>query len=105
MSDGRESRTRFSMAEWDTLRLIEPLVSDAMAAVVGNAELGEEVSVPLNTLRAAIAQVDRLLSNQPDSIPFTYTFKAEYLLLNGERFPIDPDFVTGTRSGLELPGD
>jgi hypothetical protein len=105
VGDGRESRTRFSMAEWDTLQQVEPLLPEAMATVVGDAELGETVSVPLNGLRAAIAQVIGLLSSQGNLLPFTYTFKAEYLLLNGQRFPFDDEFVTGMRSGLELPGD
>ena len=105
--NGHESCTRFSTAEWDTLARLESLLPGAVARVIGRtgAELGEEVALPVADLLAAIAQIDDLLISRPHLLPFAFMFKAEYLLLNGNRFSIDEDFVTGMRSGLELPGD
>ncbi len=105
--DGREFSTRFSIAESDTLARLEVLLPDAVAEVVGgaDADFGEEVTLSVANLLAAIGRIDDFLVSRPYLLPYTFMFKAEYLLLNGSRWPIDEDFVTGGRSGLELPGD
>lgn len=106
--DGHESSTRFSMAELDMLSLLEPLLPGPVAKVFGGArsEMGVEEEFAVNDLLEDIDRIDDFLSNRPDLLPETYTYKPEYLLSrDGSRYPIDQDFVTGSMSGLELPGD
>lgn len=101
---GRETTSRFPMADWDTLsRLREPLPGEvaAMADVPG---FGEEEVVPLDELKDAIGRLDGYLRDHADLLPHTYEFRCEYILAGPERYE-GGGFSTGGMSGLQLPED
>jgi hypothetical protein len=106
--DGQEFMHRFSMSDWETLEVVRQLCPEAVATIVDVPDLGDEVLVPLFDLRNAVEQIDSLLHDRPELLPYTYQFKPEYLS-SGD--PSDDrriewgEFGTGGLSGIRLPGD
>lgn len=103
-ADGQEFGIRFSHADWDCIGQLKVHLPDAIADCFEVANLGEPVVVARNSLCRAIEEIDALLKDRPDLLPFTYQYKPEYLQCGTNRLNIEFDFDTGG-SGIQMPGD
>src|SRR4051794_21711268 len=80
---------RFSMADWQTIEQLEQHLPAAVAACFNVQQFGEPVLVPLATLRESVAQIDSLLAEYPELLPYTYQFKTEYMQMGDKRIVLD----------------
>jgi hypothetical protein len=104
----REFSIRFSIADWETIEELRCHVPDAVAVMVDVPNLGEEVTVPLDALRQAVEEIDSLLRDRPELLPYTYQFKCEYIRVGPaehHQYIRKDRFDTGGLSGFRLPGD
>ncbi len=101
--DDRSLVIRFSTADWQTIDQLKSHLPDAIATIADESDLGQEATVPLSALRDAIDRIESLLRDRPELLPYTYEFKCESFVVNGQR--IETNFSTGGMSGLRLPGD
>jgi hypothetical protein len=96
---------RFAMADWETIEQLKQHLPAAASACFDVREFGEPVVVPLATLRESVDQIDLLLAEHPELLPYTYQFKSEYMQMGDKRIVLDAPFDTGGQSGFRLPGD
>jgi hypothetical protein len=101
--NGEEFIHRFSMSDWDTLDAVRQICPEAVAKMADVPELGAEVCVPLSDLNSAIEQIDGLLRDQPDLLPYTYQTAHEMSFNDGQTVRFG--FSTGGIGGIRLPGD
>lgn len=101
----RDFSIRFSNADWQTIEQLKQHLPAAVSACFDVQEFGEPVLVPLATLRESVDQIDSLLAEHPQLLPYTYQFKSEYMQMGDKRIVLDDRFETGGQSGFQLPGD
>jgi hypothetical protein len=104
-TNGKVFCIRFSMADWETIEQVKNHLPDAVSACFGVRAFGESVAIPLETLRASVEQIDALLGQHPELLPYTYQFKSEFMEVGEQRVVLGDRFDTGGQSGFRLPGD
>jgi hypothetical protein len=104
-ANGKVFCIRFSMADWETIEQIKSHLPNAVSACFGVRAFGESVTIPLETLRASVEQIDALLGQHPELLPYTYQFKFECMEGGEQPVGLSDRFDTGGQSGFRLPGD
>jgi hypothetical protein len=73
----RAFQIRFSMADWETIGLLQQHVPEAFEACRGVPDAGEPVQVSLAALHDGVDRVDRFLVEHPELLPYTYELRGE----------------------------